>query len=250
MDRTVREFENRGRLDFTSTHWSVVLAASACEGDSAAAALEALCGTYWYPLYAFVRRRGHKPEDAEDLTQQFFAHLIEGNRLRHVHPSKGRFRQFLLAAMKNFLANEWAKAHALKRGGACSFHSLDALAAEKRYAREPADLATPDALYDRSWALTLLENCLVRLRKEYSQAGKVVLFEAIKEYLTPGACTVTYVETALRLGSTEKAVAMNVHRLKCRYRECLREQIAETVNSPDDVEGEIRDLWAILGCCG
>ena len=235
------------RSGFEDTHWSVVLAArDGCDAEGRSA-LDTLCRLYWYPVYALVRGRGYSPQDAEDLTQGFFHRLIAKDGLRQVQPSKGRFRHFLLAALKNFLSNEWDKGRTLKRGGDCTFWSLDALAAEKRYAEEPVDGNAPDVLYDRRWALRLLEHSLRQLREEYVVAGKGELFETLKECLTPGSAPASQTELARRLGKSVEAVAVAIHRLRRRYGECLRDQIAQTVADPKEVDLELRDLRAILG---
>jgi RNA polymerase sigma-70 factor (ECF subfamily) len=246
MDPSFEQMDYPERRDFTSTHWSVVLAAKDGDDTRARGALEALCRSYWYPLYAFVRRKGYSPHDAEDLTQAFFERLVEKHCLREVHPSKGRFRAFLLASVKNFLANELDKAQAIKRGGKCKFESLDLLTAEERYAREPQDGWAPDALYDRRWALTLLEQSLNSLREEYRQAGRTELFDALKGSLTPHHGESSHAELAKRLGKSEAAVAMDVHRLRRRYRECLREQIRHTVTTSEAVDLELGELARLL----
>ena len=230
-------------MSFCSTHWSIVLAA---RGDSAPAqaALAQLCQSYWYPLYAFVRRQGVAPHDAQDLTQEFFARLIAKEWLDAVRRERGRFRSWLLAAMKHFLANEWDKSRARKRGGGVQFVSIDDATAETRYAQEPADLATADRLYDRRWALTLLDRVLARLRKEMADAGKVVQFDALKFCLTGDKTA--YAEVAVTLGMSEGAVKVAVHRLRERYRDFIRAEITETVATPAEVDDEMRHLLAAL----
>jgi RNA polymerase sigma-70 factor (ECF subfamily) len=233
---------------FAETQWSLVLAAGR-GGDSTRArdALAALCRSYWYPLYAFVRRQGHAPHDAQDLTQDFFARLLEKNWLAGVDRTRGRFRSFLLAAMKHFLANEWDKSKALKRGGGVhNFISLDAESAESRYALEPADNLTADKLYERRWALTLLDRTLARLRDEFVAEGKAKQFDELKFTLTGGRGETPYAELAAKFGMTEGAVKVMVHRLRQRYREVLRAQIAETVGDAGEVEAELRHLFATL----
>lgn len=218
-------------------------------GDSTCAkdALGKLCQTYWYPLYAFVRRQGQAPHDAQDLTQEFFARLLGKNWLADVDRAKGRFRSFLLAAMKHFLANEWDKSKALKRGGGVhNFISLDAESAESRYALEPADHVTADKLYERRWALTLLDATLARLREEFVADGKAKQFDEFKFTLTGGRGDTPYAELAARFGMSEGAVKVTVHRLRQRYREVLRAQIADTVGDAGEVEAELRHLFAAL----
>ncbi|MBI3880403.1 MAG: sigma-70 family RNA polymerase sigma factor [Verrucomicrobia bacterium] len=233
---------------FAETRWSMVLAARR-GGDSSRAgdALAKLCQAYWYPLYAFVRRQGHAPHDAQDLTQEFFARLLEKNWLADVDRAKGRFRSFLLAALKHFLANEWDKSKALKRGGGIhNFISLDAESAESRYAMEPADAVTADKLYERRWALTLLDTTLARLRAEFVADGKAKQFDELKFTLTGGRGETPYSELAAKFGMSEGAVKVSVHRLRQRYREVLRAQIAETVATAAEVEEELRHLFAAL----
>jgi RNA polymerase sigma factor (sigma-70 family) len=229
--------------DFHTTHWSMVLAARGA-ATGAPAALAKLCEDYWYPLYAFIRRQGHAPHDAQDLTQEFFARLLEKGWLAGVERERGKFRSWLLASMKHFLANEWDKARALKRGGDSTFITFDDDSAEARYRREPADLATADLLYDRRWALTLLDRVLARLREEFVAAGKVAQFDALKGALT-GEKT-AYAGIATTLGMTEGAVKVAAHRLRERYRGLIRAEIAETVATPADVDDEMRHLLAAL----
>jgi len=228
---------------FTTTHWSVVLHAheGAANRDTA---LESLCHTYWYPLYAFVRRRGYEPHDAQDLTQEFFARLIGKDYLAAVDRNKGKFRSFLLAALDHFLAKEWRKAHAQKRGGNCGFFSLDDDSAEQRYAQLPHSVS-PERLFEQQWAATLLNEVLSRLQKEFADAGKAALFEELKVFLT-GDTGESYAELALRVKSTEAALKMAVSRMRRRYGELLREQIANTVSRPAEVDEELRALFAAL----
>ena len=231
---------------FAETHWSLVLAARTTSPD-AAAALAGLCQAYWYPLYAFVRRQGHGPHDAQDLTQEFFARLLAKNYLADVDRTKGRFRSFLLASIKNFLANEWDRARAQKRGGGDTVLSLDATSAESRYALEPVDAATTaDKLYDRRWALTLLDRAINRLRDEFVRDDKTALFDELKFALTGDKGDASHAAVADRLGMTEGAVKAAAHRLRKRYRELLRAEIAEPVATPAEVEEELRQLFAAL----
>lgn len=224
---------------FANTQWSVVLAAR--DPVRATMALEALCQTYWRPLYAYVRRHGHSPEDAQDLTQAFFARLLEKRWLDVVAPERGRFRAFLLVALKRFLANEWDKAGAQKRGGAAIIVSLDA---ETRYQHEARDPLTPDRLFDRQWALAVLDRVLDRLRGEHDTADKQRLFEALRGTLSGDQPEGGYAELGLRLGMSEGAIKVAVHRLRKRYRELLRTEIAQTVTDPRQVTEELRDLFA------
>lgn len=231
------------RSQFGDTRWSVVLAAQTGDEADARAALAELCGAYWYPLYAFVRRSGHPPEEAEDLTQDFFARLLEKDWLAEVDRAKGRFRAFLLAAMKHFLANEWRRAQARKRGGGTIAVPLDA---EERYACEPADAFTPETLYERRWALTVIENVFAALRAEMERAGKRELFETLKDMLSPDARHISYAEAGARLGLSEDAVKMTVYRLRKRYRDLLRAHIAATVGTSGEIDEEIRDLFRVF----
>ena len=227
---------------FDTTRWSVVRAAG---GPDSSAALALLCRAYWYPLYAFVRRRGYSAHDAQDLTQGFFAQLLARNDLATVDRARGRFRSFLLGALKHYLANEWDRAQAQKRGGGVALISIDDAEAERRYQDEPAEQITAEQLYDRRWALTLLDQVLAKLSAEMSIAGKSAQFEALKFCLTgePGAA---YTEIAERLGTTEGALKVAIHRLRDRYRALLRAEIAETVGSEADVDDELRQLFAAL----
>jgi RNA polymerase sigma factor (sigma-70 family) len=231
---------------FVTTRWSVVLAAG---GDStrAGAALERLCGAYWYPLYAFARRSGQGAQDAEDLVQSFFAACLAGGFLGRAEQAKGRFRSYLLVAFKRFAANEWAKARTQRRGGAGKVLALDALTAEERYAVEPADVASPEKLFERRWALTLLEQVLAHLEAEQTASGNAKSFAVLKEFLTDGGRGTSHEEVGRRLGLSAGAVKVAVHRLRKRYRELLEEEIAHTVTSPDEVEEERRHLLAALG---
>jgi RNA polymerase sigma-70 factor (ECF subfamily) len=231
---------------FLTTHWSVVLAAGGGDSTRAHAALEKLCRNYWYPLYAFVRRLGHTAHDAEDLVQSFFAVCLEKNYLGTADRAKGRFRSFLLLALKRFLANEWDKQRALKRGGAQTPISLDSLTAEQRYALEPAEQLSADKLFDRRWALTLLDQVVTRLRNEQAMAGKLEQFEQLKGCITAAGRGTSCAELASRLGTSEGAVKVSVHRLRQRYRELLEEEIANTVATRDEVEEERRHLLTAL----
>jgi RNA polymerase sigma-70 factor (ECF subfamily) len=222
-----------------------VLRARGGGSTSARAALATLCQTYWYPLYAFVRRQGHPPHDAQDLTQEFFARLLARNYLADVAREKGRFRSFLLVALKHFLANEGDRARAAKRGGGQSVISLDDVGAEGRYQLEPVDRLSADRIFDRRWALTLLERVLERLRAEYGALEKTGEFEAMQDCLT-GKSDQSYAVIARKLGTSEGAVKVAVHRLRKRYRELLRAEVAETVDGPAEVEEELRELLRAL----
>ena len=231
---------------FPATQWTVVLMAGGRPSPESAAALERLCDLYWYPLYAFVRRSGHSPEDAEDLTQEFFARLLEQNWVAHADRQKGRFRSFLLMAIKRFLAKEWDKARTLKRGGHVRFVALQFDTAETRYSREPADTRTPEQVFERHWALALLAEVLKRLREEYARDGKGRLFEVLEPCLIGKRESQPYAVLAGQVGMSEGAVKMAVCRLRERYRECLKEEIAHTVTSPGEVDEEVRHLFRVL----
>ncbi len=229
-----------------TTRWSVVLAAGRTSQPAAREAMATLCGLYWQPLYAFIRRRGSSPEQAEDMTQAFLAHVIEKESLRHVDPGKGRFRAFLLTSLKNFLSDERSKETALKRGGGLAPVSLDAEKAEGRYRLEPADEATPERLFERQWALTVIEQAMASLRERYSGSGKKSHFDEMKIFLSGEKRPVPYAEVARRLGISELAVKVAVHRLRKRFRDALREEIAQTVASPEQIDSELRALYSAL----
>jgi RNA polymerase sigma-70 factor (ECF subfamily) len=231
---------------FATTHWSVVLAAGARDTPQAVAALEELCRAYWYPLYGFVRRQGHSPEDAEDLTQQFFCRLLEKDHFGKADRDRGKFRTFLLVSLKHFLINEWKRAGRLKRGGALTFLPFDAHEAEERYAREPVNDATPASAYERQWAVTLVEQVFLVLRTEHAAAEKIQLFEALKVFIWGDASSTSYAEIGDQLHLTEGAVKVAVHRLRQRFREVLRAQVAQTVSQPQDVDQELRHLIEVL----
>jgi RNA polymerase sigma-70 factor (ECF subfamily) len=229
---------------FATTHWTVVVAAGRKSTPQAEVALEELCRTYWYPLYAFIRRQGHAREDAEDLAQAFFARFLAKNYLEKLSSEKGKFRAFLLAALKHFLANEWDRANRQKRGGGVTPLSLDWQSADTRYQIDPADNLTPDKLYDRAWAVTLLERVIVRLRDENCAEGKAKLFEQLKPFLMVGKSVVPYAQAAVALELTEGAARVAVHRLRRRYRELLRQEIGQTLSDPAQAEEEMRALFS------
>ena len=231
-----------GAREFHTTHWSVVVSA---RGDRSGArvALEKLCQAYWYPLYEFVRRQGLSGHDAQDLTQEFFARLLEKDWLAGVDRERGRFRSWLLAALKHFLANEWTRARTQKRGGGAVLFSFDELDAESRLQHEPAT-DSPEQIYDRRWAMTLLDQVMARLRTEMAGVGKLGHFEALKFCLTGEKSG--YAEVGARLGMSEGAVKVAVHRLRERYRALLRAEIAETVATEKEIEDELRALLAAL----
>jgi RNA polymerase sigma-70 factor (ECF subfamily) len=231
---------------FATTHWSVVLAAGRSADAQAAAALEQLCRTYWYPLYAYVRRQGHHPEDAQDLTQAFFANLLTKDFLDGVGPEKGRFRSFLLACLKHFLVDEWEKARTAKRGGNCPALPLDMEKAEERYRLEARVEANPESLFERRWALELLDRALDRLRHEAVASAKAQVFDELQACLLGERLAETYAQVGSRLGMSETAVKVTVHRLRERYRDLLREEIARTVTHPSEIEEEMRYLFEVV----
>ena len=224
-----------------------MLAAGRGGSQQAEVALEELCHTYWYPLYAYVRRRGHSREDAEDLTQGFFARLLEKNYLEGITSDKGKFRSFLLVALKRYLANEWDRANRQKRGCGVTPLSLDWQDAETRYQINPADNLSPDKLYDRAWAVIVLERVITRLRDENGVEGKAGLYEQLKPFLMVGKSEIPYPQAAAALKMTEVAVRVAVHRLRRRYRELLREEIAQTLANPAQADEEMQALFSALG---
>jgi RNA polymerase sigma-70 factor (ECF subfamily) len=231
---------------FTKTHWSVVLAAGRATTPEAAAALDRLCHTYWRPLYLFVRRRGYGVHDAQDLTQEFFSRLLTRGDLSTVDPLKGRFRSFLLAALDHFLANDWRRATAQKRGGGAKLISLDHDAAEQEYLQIASASLSPEKVFDQQWAVVLLDHTVSRLREEFAGAGKSALFDELKVFLTGEKPKGGYAELALKLNTTEAALKMTVSRMRQRYGEILRAEIANTVSSPDEIEEEMHALFAAL----
>jgi RNA polymerase sigma factor (sigma-70 family) len=241
----IGQITQSGAVAFTTTHWSVVLAA---QGDSteAKAALEKLCRTYWWPLYGFVRRQGYKPEDAQDLTQAFFARLLERRDLETVRQERGRLRSYLLASIKNFLSKARHREMTVKRGEGRPLISLEDLLARERADQEPAHKLSADRIYERRWALTLLEQVLARLRAEYEAAGKLPLFDRLKELLAGESGQPSQAKIAAEMQMTENAVKQAFHRLRHRYRQLLHEEIAHTVAVPDDVEDELRHFMAVL----
>ncbi|MSU59352.1 MAG: sigma-70 family RNA polymerase sigma factor [Pedosphaera sp.] len=234
-----------GKGVFVTTRWSVVLGTRAGESSRAAQALEQLCQTYWYPLYVFLRRNGQSPEDAQDLVQGFFAHLLGGNMLNRIAPEKGRFRSFLLASLKNFLCDQADKANALKRGGGVQTVSLDAATAEERFHLEPQDMLDPAKAYDRRWALMLLESALTRLSSE-NEGERRKRFDRLRDFMLGDPTDTTYAETGRTLGMSEGAVKVAVLRLRQRYRELVRDEIAETVATPEDVQDELQHIFSVL----
>ncbi len=237
-----------GRAAFRTTRWSMVLEATRGEDpDAARAALEHLCAAYWFPLYAFVRRKGCSAEDSQDLVQSFFAHLLEKNVLHSVERVKGKFRTFLLASISHHLANERDKRSRLKRGGGCQIVSIDANEAEDRYQRAPADAGeTPDLAFDRAWAQTVFDEVMARLREECRANGDGERFELLKPCLMGEEAAGGYAAAGARLGLSENGVKTSVHRLRLRFRELLREVLADTLVNRGDLENEVRHMIASL----
>jgi RNA polymerase sigma-70 factor (ECF subfamily) len=232
---------------FATTHWSLVLAAGEPDDPASRQALAELCQAYWYPVYAYVRRRVADVHEARDRTQAFFERLLETRSLAAADPARGRFRAFLLTACKRFLVNEWHREHTLRRGGGRQKLSLDFELGDSRYTLEPADTVTPELLFERQWAITLLGHVLEKLRGEYASRGKLPQFETLKSFLAGAPSPAAYAAAAGELGLSDGAVKVAVHRLRKRYRELLRREIAQTVELPDEVEDEIRSLFAVLG---
>lgn len=232
--------------EFTTTDWSVVRAAGQADSPQAAAALEKLCRSYWYPLFAFVRRWGHGTHDAEDLTQEFLAGLLESSTLSKVDPNKGRFRTYLLACLRKFLSNAYDKSQALKRGGGRLIVSLDIEAGERMYAAEATDTTSPDRLFDQNWAVTTLDKAYNALVRDYQSAGKGPLLEALAPYLEGDRGQKPYRELATEWGLSESGAKMAVLRVRRRFGELLRQEIAHTVSSPEEIDEEIHHLFAVL----
>ena len=231
---------------FDTTHWTVVMAASAGDGTEMREALASLCRTYWYPLYAFIRRQGSSPHEAEDLTQEFFFRFLDRHAIERVRPAAGKFRSFLLVCLKNFLANERERARAQRRGGGRPLIPLDAGDAETRYSLEPADKLTPEAVFERRWAFAVLEQTIRELEREYESEEKRALFEELQGFLPGGEGSASRAELAAKRGVTAGAIDVAVHRLRQRFGVLLRQQVAQTVSSVDEVEEEIRYLISVL----
>ena len=245
-----RELARAPAGNFAPTQWSLVLVAGGRLTPESEKALATLCSAYWYPLYAYVRRRGYAVPEAQDLTQEFFARLLEKNYLQEARRERGKFRSFLLASLNHFLANEWDRAHAQKRGGGRNLIQLEVDTAEGQYRLDEADTLTPEKLYEKRWALALLGKVLARIEEEFAAVGKVTLFNRLKVFLTGAEGHVPYREVAAALGMTEGGVKVAVHRLRQRFRTLLRAEIAQTIDRPDDpgaIDDEIRYLLAVLG---
>jgi RNA polymerase sigma factor (sigma-70 family) len=234
------------RAVFATTHWSVVLAAGNADAVGAREALSRLCQTYWYPLYAYARRCGHSQHDAQDLTQSFFARILEENWMAKSDPQRGRFRSFLLASMRHFMANEWKREHRQKRGGGQTILSLNDDSAENRYQLEPVERKTPENLFERGWALSLLDSVLAKLEAEYRSEGKAEWMDTLRPALTSERASINYAEIAKKLAMTETAARVAVHRLRQQYRRMLRAEVAHTVGSPEEVEEELRHFFKVL----
>ena len=233
---------------FATTHWSLVLAAAdrGGSGDVAVAALEKLCQTYWYPVYAHIRRRGYGAEDARDLTQEFFGQLLRDNTVAAADRNRGRFRSFLLGVLKRFLARAEVRAAAQKRGGGISVVCWEQAIAEERIAQEPRDEDSPDRLFDQRWALSVIEAATARLRTEHAASGRTNWFDTLQPYLTADADAPSYAASAARLGISDGAVKSAIHRLRQRYFNALRDEVAQTVGSAEELEDELRHLRAAV----
>ncbi len=234
-----------GARQFATTSWSMVVAAGDAQSAQSRMALEHLCELYWYPLYAFVRRKGHNREDAEELTQGFFAHLLDGDRLQLADQERGRFRTFLLTALNNFIIQDWRKQTAAKRGGQRQRVSLDFEEADRRYSLEPGVEMTPEKWFDRRWAIQILDDVMQDLEKYYRQRDKDALFAALKPCLVQEGAQ-SWAEAAQELGMNEIAVKVAAHRMRGRYRDLLRQRIQQTVESETEVEAELASLFAAL----
>jgi len=237
----------QGSVTFATTRWSVVVqAGGVADSAEVTTAFGILYQTYWYPLYAFVRREGHGPEAAEDLVQEVFLALLEKRQLTAVSPARGRFRSYLLAAAQHLLANEWHKQRRLKRGAGLAPVALDGLSAEERYRLEPVDQRTPESLYARRWAMALLAGVLERLRREWEAADKGATFDVLRVFLAEEPEKTAYAEAAKKLGQDEGAIRVAVHRLRRKYRDLLRQEIAQTVDTTTEIDDEWRYLLQAL----
>jgi DNA-directed RNA polymerase specialized sigma24 family protein len=245
-DNPSKDSPSTGAGRFATTHWSVVLTAGQPESTGYRQALEALCETYWFPLYAYLRRHGNDTHQAEDYTQAFLAFLLDKHGLRVADPKRGRFRSFLLASLKNFLADEWGRAKAQKRGGHIKLYSLDVDDGDTRYSREPVDDLSAEKLFERSWARAVLAQAMTRLKAELAASHRQGLFDHLKAYLTAEENAVAYRDAAAAMGMTEGAVKVAVHRLRRRYGELVREGIAQTVATTEQVDEELNALYGAL----
>jgi len=245
-DKNRRNSKSTGRQRFATTHWSVISAAGKSSSPQQKQALETLCQSYWFPLYAYLRRRGYDTHQAEDLTQAFFAHILEKKDLQTVDPKYGKFRSFLLVRLKYFLSDERDRAQAKKRGGGKNILSLSIQNAEGQYALEPAIKLSPEMLFEKSWALTVLERTMGQLETEMAEKNKQKLFDCLKVYLTTDKDVIPYQDMAAELEMTEGSVRVAVHRLRRRYRKLLRDEIAQTVGDEDKIDEEMGCLFAAL----
>lgn len=234
----------RANGQFLTTHWSLIARAGQSDSPAAAEALEKLCRAYWFPTYGEVRRRGFAQHDAQDLTQEFFACLLRRNSFAAARQDKGRFRSYLLGALNYFLTDQWHKQRAEKRGGGAPILSLDAIDdGEQRLSNEPTTESTPEKVFDSRWALTLLDRAFSRLRDEYAEEGKAALFDELKPFLAADSGAGGYAEPARKLGMNSSHVAVAVHRMRARFRACVRGEVAETVANPAEVEAEMKHLF-------
>ncbi len=234
------EFATAGPAAFPTTHWSAVLAAGQSANATGAVALEGLCRNYWQPVYAFIRRSGTNAEEARDLTQAFFADLLSGDSLKRANPERGRFRSYLLGILKHFLADEYDRSQALKRGGGVEFVPIDGILAETRYGLEAAGPSAPEVAYDRAWALAVLDRALGRLREEFTLSGRAALFDGLKAFLIGERGDLTFPCVAEKLRITEGAAKMTVTRMRQRFRALVRQELAQTVVTSEELEEELR----------
>jgi RNA polymerase sigma-70 factor (ECF subfamily) len=246
MDVVPSSQTSEGRRWFVTTHWSVVLAAKSEKSAQADVALQKLCSTYWPPLYAYIRREGYDASEAEDLTQEFFARILQKDYLSRLQQERGRFRSFLLAYLKHFLLEQHRKAHTQKRGGQQVIVSLEERLADTGFLREPVDALTPDQAYERRWAQTVMQRAVDRLREEYVRSGRSQIFVALQDFQPHEPDGESYAQIGIRLGLSEAAVKSAMQRLRQRHREILREEVAHTVNTPGEIDEELRYLRALL----
>lgn len=246
MNSSVTDSEPRRARRFRTTRWSLVLQARNHAAVPAQAALSELCRSYWLPLYGFIRSRSLSADEAQDLTQSFFERLLDKEFLADVNPDRGRFRSFLLAAVRHFLSNERDRVRADKRGGQATFESLDWAEGEARYQSELTDNMTAERLFERQWALALLDRVLARLRQEFIDSGRIEVFEALAEHLSSAEDRTSYAQTATALGTSEQTARVAAHRLRKRYRLLLKEEIAQTTSTAEEADDELRCLFTAL----
>jgi len=245
-NKSVKNFSQAGDGRFATTHWSVVLRAGKPKAPGYQDALQTLCRSYWFPLYVYLRRQGYNNQQAEDYTQAFFCRILEKKVLSMADSKRGKFRSFLLSTLKHFLSDEHDRARAQKRGGGRKILSIDFKGAENQYILEPADSLSPEKLFDKSWALTVLDITMTRLKTELSSQGKQDIFDHLKIYLTAGKSTISYRDKATQLNMTEGNIRTAVHRLRRRYRKLLRDEIAQTVTNEGQIDEEIDELFNAL----